>query len=37
MVQAQTIAAFQAGLGVVYILPDLFIYVVVPSLEMPDC
>ena len=35
--QAQTIVAIQAGLGVVYILPDLFICGVVPSLEMPDC
>lgn len=34
-VQAQTIAAIHAGLGVVYILPDLFICGVVPTLEMP--
>lgn len=33
--QAQTIAPIHAGLGVVYILPDLFICGVVPTLEMP--
>lgn len=35
--QAQTIAAIHVGLGVFYILPDLFICGAVPSLEMPVC
>lgn len=33
--QPQTIAAIHAGLGVVYILPDLIICGVARSLEMP--